>query len=559
MRAQRHPPRPFPAALALTLPPTPTPCPFAAAAPRYKRGPLRRLLVAVTHLDRPRDPADYRQRLMSDYSGGAHGGSGRLGGSSAAAPAAGGPVATAYAGAAATFGAAAGGIARLGGGGVSGGGEGAYARVQGVADGGAATSLRHAPSLQQPPGAASAALGSAQHRAAGGIVLSGLPLPPATPSRLASSVSAHLPLRPQSARALVLGQPSASAPNAPPAPYLRSSGGAGPGPGSAASAVGGGARAHARAPPLARSSRSADTAAGDGGSGADPDLWAALSGDAALGSALAAPPPPPPPPWQPRPAHSAAGAPPHAAHARLPSRTDGGLPGPAVWCGGGGGASAVAEGSSARARPPDSVTTVWPPDSVTTVWPPDAPPAGFAGAVAAAVAALRDGPGPGPGAPPNAPRAVGSVASLPADWPGGVPRTLGSHASEAAAQAAPRHAPWPSALAHVSPGGDASVGPLSGSRPGSPGVRLMAAALSPSPSPRVGSPARKRDLTVALPPAPREAEREGGIQLVRRGGDGGDGSGSGGSRVAVGGLDGRGGAAAAGAVQCGRADRSWTG
>eukprot|EP00198_Chlamydomonas_reinhardtii_P010810 XP_001700147.1 predicted protein [Chlamydomonas reinhardtii] len=46
----------------------------AAKLCRYKRGPLRRVQVALTHLDKVRDPADYRTRLMADY--GPHAGSG---------------------------------------------------------------------------------------------------------------------------------------------------------------------------------------------------------------------------------------------------------------------------------------------------------------------------------------------------------------------------------------------------------------------------------------------------------------------------------------------------
>ncbi|KAG2434825.1 hypothetical protein HXX76_007710 [Chlamydomonas incerta] len=46
----------------------------AAKLCRYKRGPLRRVQVALTHLDKVRDPADYRARLMADY--GPHAGSG---------------------------------------------------------------------------------------------------------------------------------------------------------------------------------------------------------------------------------------------------------------------------------------------------------------------------------------------------------------------------------------------------------------------------------------------------------------------------------------------------
>ncbi|KAG2434932.1 hypothetical protein HYH02_012130 [Chlamydomonas schloesseri] len=46
----------------------------AAKLCRYKRGPVRRVQVALTHLDKVRDPADYRTRLMADY--GPHAGSG---------------------------------------------------------------------------------------------------------------------------------------------------------------------------------------------------------------------------------------------------------------------------------------------------------------------------------------------------------------------------------------------------------------------------------------------------------------------------------------------------
>ncbi|KAG2490871.1 hypothetical protein HYH03_010789 [Edaphochlamys debaryana] len=37
----------------------------AAKLASYKRGPIRRVVVAVTHLDKPRDPVDYRKRLNS--------------------------------------------------------------------------------------------------------------------------------------------------------------------------------------------------------------------------------------------------------------------------------------------------------------------------------------------------------------------------------------------------------------------------------------------------------------------------------------------------------------
>ncbi|EFJ48485.1 hypothetical protein VOLCADRAFT_90760 [Volvox carteri f. nagariensis] len=44
---------------------------------RYKRGPFRRILVALTHLDRVRDPVDYQKPLLSsDY--GSHAGSGAV-------------------------------------------------------------------------------------------------------------------------------------------------------------------------------------------------------------------------------------------------------------------------------------------------------------------------------------------------------------------------------------------------------------------------------------------------------------------------------------------------
>lgn len=64
--------------VASTLTCPPAPCSSPTTLPlhlhRYKRGPLRRVQVALTHLDKVRDPADYRTRLMADY--GPHAGSG---------------------------------------------------------------------------------------------------------------------------------------------------------------------------------------------------------------------------------------------------------------------------------------------------------------------------------------------------------------------------------------------------------------------------------------------------------------------------------------------------